>query len=88
MLENEITEEDIGSWFEMRGPNARSRYVKITQVGTRSVDILYQDGDDGRRYNDGRLFHQETHRLDLIRKLDPIEVNLLRLEQRLKDVRK
>lgn len=86
MLENEITKDDIGSWYEMRMETLNGKYAKVISMALRNnkpVGIVYENGVRGSRFLNGKFHHTSIYGSDLARKLDPIEVNLLRLEQKL-----
>lgn len=77
MLEDSITKDDIGCWFETRG----GEYYKINTVDF-IVRGVYRNMRTGSRHKkDGRCYldPRRPSEYDLVRKLDPIEVNLLRL---------
>lgn len=90
MLENEITEEDTGSWYEIKNG---SLYVRIDTVPHHSEGlrvegrILSLPYEKLWWYRNGSYHKEWGSGLDLIRKLDPIEVNLLRLEQKLSNIK-
>lgn len=93
MLENEITKEDIGCWYLVKDgayfkveefhDNVTFYKVTGTDICSDGFSVKSTYTTDG-RYD--RLEEEESY--NLVRKLDPIEVNLLRLEQRLKDAGK
>lgn len=94
MLENEITEEDIGSWYVTRNGDA---YVKITDKNPPNhrwkFNGVHVSGGAAEVWNyteKGEFYYYNPRPddKDIVRKLDPIEVNLLRLEKRLKDTLK
>lgn len=90
MLENEITEEDVGSWY-VDGAGDYFYFEEFAAYDTKTPIhgyVFYKNPTTS-----GAEFYSEEHSVtgsnqfglqdhSLVRKLDPIEVNLLRLKKR------
>lgn len=79
-----LTEEDIGSWYI----TASGDYAKLLSPNPSYPYSYTQKIYMEIHYKDGVIENHNLSIYNLERKLDPIEVNLLRLEQRSKDARK